>query len=59
MNNTLSKQTVNSPIQKLLAKNVELLLLPSLWQLHDQVANSTLEFSMIRIKNAQPRSLSI
>jgi hypothetical protein len=52
----LQQQIINQPIEKLLSQNVELRLLPSLWQLHDAVANSTLDFSMIRMKNAQPRS---
>lgn len=29
--------------------------LPSLWELHDAVAASTLVFSMIRMRNAEPR----
>ncbi|MEN9566251.1 MAG: hypothetical protein RLZZ69_1447, partial [Cyanobacteriota bacterium] len=37
---------------------IELRLLPSLWQLHDAVVNSTLEFSSIRMKNAQPKTIS-
>lgn len=32
-----------------------LLILPSLWQLHDIVAASSLDFSMIRMRNARPR----
>ncbi|MDB5538725.1 MAG: hypothetical protein JWQ89_452 [Devosia sp.] len=32
-----------------------LLVLPSLWPLHDAVAASGLDFSMIRMRNAQPR----
>ncbi len=53
-----SKYTVNAPIKQLLSNNTELLILPSLWQLHDAVVNSTLEFSIIRMKNAQPRPFS-
>lgn len=34
---------------------VELRVLPELWRLHDAVAASTLEFSMIRMRNAGPR----
>lgn len=37
--------------------SVELRLTPSLWPLHDAVAASSLGFSMIRMRNAQPRSV--
>ena len=39
----------------LLARDVELRVMPSLWRLHDAVASSTLQFSIIRMRNAQPR----
>ena len=42
-------------ILELLKRDVELRLVPNLWPLHDAVAASTLEFSMIRMRNAQPR----
>ena len=32
-----------------------LIVLPSLWPLHDQIAASSLEYSMIRMRNAAPR----
>jgi hypothetical protein len=53
-----AQHIINTPIQAILAKNIELRLLPSLWQLHDAVVNSTLEFSSIRMKNAQPKITS-
>jgi Family of unknown function (DUF6886) len=31
-------------------------VMPSLWQLHDAVVASTLQFSIIRMRNAQPRA---
>jgi hypothetical protein len=37
------------------ADNAELRVLASLWPLHDEILASTLEFSMIRMRNAQPR----
>ena len=52
------QQIINQPIKELLSQKIELRLLPSLWQIHDAVANSTLDFSIIRMKNAQPRKLS-
>jgi hypothetical protein len=53
-----ARHVVDTPIQAILAKNIELRLLPSLWQLHDAVVNSTLEFSSIRMKNARPKTIS-
>src|SRR5438270_750922 len=35
--------------------DVEIRILPSLWQLHDAVVASTLSYSMIRMRNAKPR----
>jgi hypothetical protein len=42
-------------LQALTARGVEVRILPSLWSLHDAVAKSTLQFSMIRMRNARPR----
>ena len=52
----VQQHIATQPIEKLLARNVELRILPSLWQLHDAVVNSTLDFSIIRMKNARSRS---
>jgi hypothetical protein len=35
---------------------IELRVVPSLWQLWDRVVSSSLEFSGMRLRNAQPRS---
>src|SRR5262245_14167392 len=40
---------------RLRAQRVDLRVLPNLWALHDAVVASSLEFSMIRMLNAQPR----
>jgi hypothetical protein len=37
------------------ARGVEVRIIPSLWSLHDSVMKSTLQFSMIRMRNAAPR----
>ena len=42
-------------VAELLRRGVELRFVPSLWRLHDAVAASTLQFSMIRMRNALPR----
>lgn len=41
---------------ELLKRGVELRFVPSLWPLHDAVAASTLQFSIIRMRNALPRA---
>lgn len=43
-------------ILELLKRDVELRLVPNLWPLHDAVAASTLQFSMIRMRNAKSRN---
>ncbi len=47
--------TVSDLIGALSQRDVELRVLPSLWPLYDQVAGSSLEFSIIRMRHAQPR----
>jgi hypothetical protein len=42
-------------IHALLAVGIELRVMPSLWWLHDAVIGSTLQFSMIRMRNAGSR----
>ncbi len=43
-------------IAELLRREVELRFMPNLWFLHDAVAASTLQFSLIRMRNALPRT---
>lgn len=40
---------------ELFKHNVELRVMPSLWSLRDAVVTSSLQFSIIRMRNAQPR----
>ena len=54
----IHKHIINAPIKELLSKKIELRIMPCLWQLYDAVVNSTLEFSIIRMKNARPRMRS-
>jgi hypothetical protein len=42
-------------IAALLQRGVEVPILPELWALHDAVVASTLQCSMIRMRNALPR----
>jgi hypothetical protein len=46
---------IDDLLRALLAHDVELRVMPSLWKLHDAVARSTLQFSIIRMRNARPR----
>lgn len=48
-------RTVNDLPAELTARSVRLLVLPSLWELADRVKASTLDFSLIRMRNAAPR----
>ncbi|MFL5803309.1 MAG: DUF6886 family protein [Roseiflexaceae bacterium] len=47
--------TLDDLLSALLAHDVELRVMPSLWKLCDAVVTSTLQFSMIRMRNALPR----
>jgi hypothetical protein len=51
-----SVEVFDNLIFELLQRDVELRFVPSLWPLHDAVVASTLQFSIIRMRNAQPRS---
>jgi hypothetical protein len=48
-------RTVGDLPAELAAREVRLLVLPSLWTLADRVKASTLDFSLIRMRNAGPR----
>jgi hypothetical protein len=50
---------VEDILAELLGRGVELRIMPTLWPLRDAVAASTLAFSIIRMRNARPRELSI
>ena len=48
-------EVLDDLILELLKRDVELRLVPNLWPLRDAVVASTLQFSLIRMRNAQPR----
>jgi GrpB-like predicted nucleotidyltransferase (UPF0157 family) len=50
-----SVETIPSALDALLRRDVELRVLGNLWPLRDLVVQSTLEYSIIRMRNAQPR----
>jgi hypothetical protein len=51
----VDRMTIESPASTLLALGSELRTRVNLWSLIDQVASSSLEFSIIRKRNAMPR----
>lgn len=51
----VSVECIGDPVSAILRRGVELRILPSLWSLRDAVVASTLEFSIIRWRNASPR----
>ena len=48
-------EVLDDLIVQLLKRDVELRFVPNLWPLRDAVVASTLQFSVIRMRNAQPR----
>jgi hypothetical protein len=48
-------EVFDDPIAELLRRGVELRIVSNLWALHDAVVASSLQFSMIRMRNALPR----
>ena len=48
-------EVFDDPIAELLNRGIELRFVPSLWPLRDAVVASTLQFSLIRMRNASSR----
>ena len=48
-------EVFDAPIAELQRRGVELRIMPNLWPLRDAVAASSLQFSIIRMRNALPR----
>lgn len=48
----VSRTLIENPVDELLTSGVELRVVASLWPLHQSISESTLEFSMIRMRNA-------
>jgi hypothetical protein len=48
-------EVFDDPVSELLQRGVELRIVPNLWPLRDAVIASSLQFSMIRMRNALPR----
>lgn len=50
-----NKREVASPIKEVLSLGVELRVMESLWSLRDEIVDSSLQYSCIRMRNANPR----
>jgi hypothetical protein len=50
----ISVTTINNILDELLKYNIELRILPSLWKIREGVIKSSLDFSIIRMRNATP-----
>ena len=50
------KRKISEALAELISLGVELRVVPSLWPLRDAVIESSLQFSCIRMRNAQPRT---
>ena len=48
-------ERIDDPVAAIQQRAVELRVLPNLWSLRDAIVESTLEFSIIRWRNASPR----
>jgi hypothetical protein len=51
----LGMDMIDDCVAALISRGVEIHVIPSLWELHDAVVNSTLSYSIIRMRNAAPR----
>lgn len=54
----MTVEIFDDPLEELLKRGVELRFVPSLWPLRDAVVRSTLQFSLIRMRNALPRVMT-
>lgn len=50
----MSMRAIDSPLTHLVQRNVELRVMPSLWELREAVVASSLAFSITRMRNAAP-----
>jgi hypothetical protein len=51
----LAIRRIDDILGELVGRGIELRVTPSLWKLRDAIGASTLQFSMIRMRNARPR----
>jgi hypothetical protein len=51
----IGMEVIDDPISEMVRRGVELRIVPNLWSLRDAVVASSLQFSIIRMRNALPR----
>jgi hypothetical protein len=49
-------EVIDDPIGEMVKREVELRLVPRLWALREAVVGSSLQHSIIRMRNAEPRA---
>jgi len=49
-------EVIDDPIGEMVKREVELRLVPRLWALREAVVGSSLQYSIIRMRNAEPRA---
>jgi hypothetical protein len=53
----IATTTITNCLEELVSRQIEIRILPELWTLRDAILASTLQFSFIRMRNAQPRTI--
>ena len=51
----ISISRIANPLEELEKRKVELRFMPNLWSLADEIIKSSLQYSLIRMRNAKPR----
>jgi hypothetical protein len=50
----IDMRVIDQPLLEMVKRNVELRVMPSLWELREAIVGSTLHFSITRMRNASP-----
>ena len=53
--NPISISRIVNPLEELEKRKVEVRFMPNLWPLADEIIKSSLQYSLIRMRNAKPR----
>jgi hypothetical protein len=54
----IDMHVINQPLLEMVKRDIELRVMPSLWDLREAVAGSTMHFSITRMRNASPAPAS-
>ncbi len=52
--NPVDMRIIDQPLLEMVKRNVELRVMPSLWEMREAVVGSTMHFSITRMRNASP-----